>query len=291
MLVRLADWCYRRRRAVVALWIAALVGSFALSSAFGGEFRQDYLQPGSESQAASDDARGPLPPAGRRHRPGRAARGRRHQLARRTGQGRDAPRRRRRERPRRRRRQPVHRRGSPPDLGGRHHGVRRGRAGQEGQRVHRGRGQDAGGADPGRRRRDPAGGGRRRGRRAVPDRTGRVGGHRARHRGRHPADHLRVRGGDGTAAAHRAVRSRDRDGAGFAADAGGRRPGVGPAHRGDGRHRCRHRLRPVHRHPVPQQPRRGPGSAPRHPDVRSRPPVAPCCSPASPSSRRCSASC
>ena len=53
MLVRLADWCYRRRRAVIALWIAALVGSFALSSAFGGEFRQDYLQPGSESQAAS----------------------------------------------------------------------------------------------------------------------------------------------------------------------------------------------------------------------------------------------
>jgi len=54
MLARLADWCYRRRRAVIALWIAALVGSFALSSAFGGEFRQDYLQPGSESQTASE---------------------------------------------------------------------------------------------------------------------------------------------------------------------------------------------------------------------------------------------
>ncbi len=53
---------------------------------------------------------------------------------------------------------------------------------------------------------------------------------------------------------------------GIAADAGGRRPGVGPADRRDGRHRRRHRLRPVHRHPVPQQPRRGPGSAPRHPD-------------------------
>ncbi len=54
MLVRLADWCYRRRRLVVVMWITALVGSFALASAFGGEFRQDYLQPGSESKAAAD---------------------------------------------------------------------------------------------------------------------------------------------------------------------------------------------------------------------------------------------
>ena len=54
MLVRVADWCYRRRRLVVALWVAALVGSFALAAAFGGEFRQNYLQPGSESKAASD---------------------------------------------------------------------------------------------------------------------------------------------------------------------------------------------------------------------------------------------
>jgi RND superfamily putative drug exporter len=54
MLVRVADWCYRRRWLVLALWVAALVGSFALSAAFGGEFRQNYLQPGSESKAASD---------------------------------------------------------------------------------------------------------------------------------------------------------------------------------------------------------------------------------------------
>jgi len=54
MLVRVADWCYRRRWLVVALWVATLVGSFALAGAFGGEFRQNYLQPGSESKAASD---------------------------------------------------------------------------------------------------------------------------------------------------------------------------------------------------------------------------------------------
>ena len=54
MLVRLADWCYRRRRLVVVAWIAALLGAFALAGAFGGELKQDYLQPGSESKAASD---------------------------------------------------------------------------------------------------------------------------------------------------------------------------------------------------------------------------------------------
>jgi putative drug exporter of the RND superfamily len=53
MLVQLADWCYRQRRLVVVLWIAALAAGFALASSFGGETKQDYLQPGSESQAAS----------------------------------------------------------------------------------------------------------------------------------------------------------------------------------------------------------------------------------------------
>src|SRR4029453_13192795 len=54
MLVSLADFCYRRRRLVVVLWLAALMGSFALAGAFGGEYKQEYLQPGSESKAAAD---------------------------------------------------------------------------------------------------------------------------------------------------------------------------------------------------------------------------------------------
>ena len=54
MLVRLADWCYRRGRLVVLAWIVALVGAFVLAGAFGGGIKQDYLQPGSESKAASD---------------------------------------------------------------------------------------------------------------------------------------------------------------------------------------------------------------------------------------------
>jgi putative drug exporter of the RND superfamily len=52
MLVQLADSCYRRRRLVVVAWIVALVGSFALAGAFGGEYRQNYIRPGSESKAA-----------------------------------------------------------------------------------------------------------------------------------------------------------------------------------------------------------------------------------------------
>ena len=63
MLVRLADWCYRRRRLVVAAWIVALLGSIALAGAFGGEPRQDYLQPGSESKAAADTLEASFPQA------------------------------------------------------------------------------------------------------------------------------------------------------------------------------------------------------------------------------------
>jgi putative drug exporter of the RND superfamily len=61
MLVRLADWCYRQRRLVVVLWIAALAAAFALASSFGGETKQDYLQPGSESQAASETLQSKFP--------------------------------------------------------------------------------------------------------------------------------------------------------------------------------------------------------------------------------------
>ncbi len=61
MLVQLADWCYRRRRRVVVLWIAALAAAFALANAFGGEAKQDYVQPGSESRAATDALRASFP--------------------------------------------------------------------------------------------------------------------------------------------------------------------------------------------------------------------------------------
>jgi putative drug exporter of the RND superfamily len=39
---------------VVAAWVLALVGTLAAASSWGGEFRQDYLQRGSDSKAAFD---------------------------------------------------------------------------------------------------------------------------------------------------------------------------------------------------------------------------------------------
>ena len=61
MLVRLADRCFRHRRLVVLAWVAALVGTFALAGAFGGDFKQDYLQPGSESQRVSKTLQADFP--------------------------------------------------------------------------------------------------------------------------------------------------------------------------------------------------------------------------------------
>ena len=54
MLQRLARTCYRRRRLVALAWIGILIAATAVSSAFGGDLRNDFSLPGSESQAASD---------------------------------------------------------------------------------------------------------------------------------------------------------------------------------------------------------------------------------------------
>jgi putative drug exporter of the RND superfamily len=53
-LARLADFAYRRRRLVLAAWIAALVSAFALVAVAGGEWSADYNTPGSQSKAAAD---------------------------------------------------------------------------------------------------------------------------------------------------------------------------------------------------------------------------------------------
>jgi len=52
VLERLADFCYRRRWRVVALWVVGLIGTLVLSGAFGGEFRMDFTNDGSESGEA-----------------------------------------------------------------------------------------------------------------------------------------------------------------------------------------------------------------------------------------------
>jgi putative drug exporter of the RND superfamily len=52
MITRIARTSYRRRRAVVVLWIGILVTVSGLSAAFGGTFRDVFELPGSESQEA-----------------------------------------------------------------------------------------------------------------------------------------------------------------------------------------------------------------------------------------------
>jgi RND superfamily putative drug exporter len=52
-LARLADFAFRRRRAVVAAWVVGLVAAFA-AAGLAGDWSADYSTPGSESRAAAD---------------------------------------------------------------------------------------------------------------------------------------------------------------------------------------------------------------------------------------------
>jgi RND superfamily putative drug exporter len=51
---QLANFCYRRRRIVLAGWVGLLIGLFALSGVFAGEFRTEFELPDSESARALD---------------------------------------------------------------------------------------------------------------------------------------------------------------------------------------------------------------------------------------------
>ena len=77
-LARLADLAFRRRRAVVAAWVVALVAAFA-GAGLAGDWSADYSTPGSESRAAAAAAAGALPAEqpGHRRRRLAGARGRR----------------------------------------------------------------------------------------------------------------------------------------------------------------------------------------------------------------------
>ena len=54
MLRRIASWCYRRRRVVVAAWIVALIGISVLGQTAGGNLLKTFSLPGTESQRAFD---------------------------------------------------------------------------------------------------------------------------------------------------------------------------------------------------------------------------------------------
>ncbi|WP_344957095.1 MMPL family transporter [Actinomadura miaoliensis] len=58
---RLGRWCVRRRRAVVGLWIAVMLGTAVLGLAHGGMFVQQGTLPGTETQRAIDALRADFP--------------------------------------------------------------------------------------------------------------------------------------------------------------------------------------------------------------------------------------
>ena len=54
MLKRITSWSFRHRRIVVVAWIAILVAINLAAMTFGGENKQEFLSPGTDSKAAID---------------------------------------------------------------------------------------------------------------------------------------------------------------------------------------------------------------------------------------------
>ena len=290
MLKHITSWSYRHRRLVVAAWVAVLVAINVAAMSFGGESKQEFLSPGTDSKAAVEllDERFPdragdtvtvvvhddegvtsagvlavaepvvdrVRVAAARRRRGRSVGGRR----------RGAGVRRRHDGVRRR---PARHHGCP--LPGRRRRPRwstspptlvRTASQMElsGQAIENVQSSSMGAEGPG-----------------------------LAHRRADPADRLRVARRHGPAARHRAVRRRGRPGRRQAARQRHRRPRVGELRRDHDRPRCRHRLRAADPHPLPQRARhrrrapagRGDRDGDRR-DGRSS-------SPGSPSSSRCSA--
>ena len=272
MLVNLADWCFRRRRLVVVAWLGALAASFLLAGAFGGDFRQDYLQPGSESRAAADTLEESFP-----QRAGDTVQivlhASRRDLARGAGPGRGALRRRRRN-------DHVVGIASPFAADG------AAQVSEDGTTAYADVALDmtvneytpaqaAALVEPILAAADDTLQVEVGGPVAALSQAAPVGseGHRARRCRRHPAVTFGSVVAMGLPLHHRAVRARDRHGARGGAAARGRRPRLGARDRRHGRHRRRHRLRAAHRHPLPHQPRRraGPAAGDLHRDRDGRP--------------------
>jgi putative drug exporter of the RND superfamily len=54
---RLAGWAYRRRWWAVVVWVLVLAGTIAAAQAIGGNYRNDFSLPGTESQQTLDTLR------------------------------------------------------------------------------------------------------------------------------------------------------------------------------------------------------------------------------------------
>ena len=136
-----------------------------------------------------------------------------------------------------------------------------------------------------------AGRARRPGDRAGPAAVDR-GGHRRRPaRGDHrAAHHLRLGDRHGAADHHRSARPGHRHRTRRARLPAPQHAGLRDRARGDDRTRRGHRLRALHRHPLPRELRARTRRRRRPPPRRWTPPVGRCCSPASRSSSPCSAS-
>lgn len=52
MLHRLTSWSFGHRWFVVVMWLAVLVAANVLGSLYGGENKQEFLSPGTDSKAA-----------------------------------------------------------------------------------------------------------------------------------------------------------------------------------------------------------------------------------------------
>ncbi|MGW2248997.1 MMPL family transporter [Kitasatospora sp. NPDC001660] len=63
-LYRLGRYCFRRRRAVLAVWIAVLVAVGGAAGAFAGKTSNEFKVPGTEAQATLDRIKGTFPQQG-----------------------------------------------------------------------------------------------------------------------------------------------------------------------------------------------------------------------------------
>ncbi|MFB6892999.1 MMPL family transporter [Kitasatospora sp. NPDC056327] len=63
-LYRLGRLCFRRRRTVLAVWLALLIAVGGAAAAFGGKTTEEFKVPGTEAQATLDRIRGTFPEQG-----------------------------------------------------------------------------------------------------------------------------------------------------------------------------------------------------------------------------------
>ena len=54
MLKKFTNWSIRHRRVVLLSWVVGLIGMVVLAMSSGGDYKQEFLSPGTDSKAAVD---------------------------------------------------------------------------------------------------------------------------------------------------------------------------------------------------------------------------------------------